>query len=69
MKITTAHGVQYNQATTAVSYNSSSDKRVHFGLGPDAMIDRIELRWPTGVQQVVTHVKADQVLTIRESTP
>ncbi len=67
VKITTAHGNQYNEATTALSYNSSSDKRVHFGLGEDAVIDRIELSWPTGVKQVLTHVKADQVLTIKES--
>ena len=67
MKITTAHGSQYNEATTTVSYNSSSDKRVHFGLGDDAVIDRIELWWPTGIKQVLTQVKADQVLTIKEA--
>lgn len=66
VKITTAHGSQYNEATTAVGYNSSSDKRVHFGLGSDAVIDRIELAWPTGVKQTLTNVKADQVLTITE---
>jgi hypothetical protein len=68
IKITTAHGSQYNEATTAVGYNSSSDKRVHFGLGQDAVIDRIELQWPTGVKQVLTGVRADQVLTIRETS-
>jgi enediyne biosynthesis protein E4 len=68
VKITTAHGSQYNEATTALSYNSSSDKRVHFGLGDDAVIDRIELSWPTGVKQVLRGVKADQVLTIREAS-
>jgi hypothetical protein len=67
IKLTTAHGTQYNEATTAVGYNSSSDKRVHFGLGDDAVIDRIELSWPTGVKQVLLHVKADQILTIRET--
>jgi hypothetical protein len=69
VKITTAEGVQYNHATTAVGYSSSSDKRVHFGLGKAAMIDKIELSWPTGVKQVLTHVKADQVLTVVESEP
>jgi enediyne biosynthesis protein E4 len=68
VKITTARGSQYNEATTALSYNSSSDKRVHFGLGEDAVIDRIELSWPTGVKQVLRDVKADQVLTILESS-
>jgi hypothetical protein len=67
IKITTAEGVQYNQATTAVGYGSSSDKRVHFGLGKAATIDKIELAWPTGMKQVLTQVKADQVLTIVES--
>ncbi len=67
VKITTAEGTQYNQATTAVGYNSSSDKRVHFGLGDATVIDRLELAWPTGVKQVLTNVKADQVLTIREA--
>jgi hypothetical protein len=67
VKITTAEGVQYNHATTAVGYSSSSDKRVHFGLGKAAMIERIEISWPTGVKQVLTQVKADQVLTVVES--
>lgn len=68
IRITTAHGDQYNEATTAVGYNSSSDKRVHFGLGTDAVIKRIELRWPSGIQQVLTNVKADQILTVKESS-
>ncbi len=68
VKITTVNGVQYNHATTAVGYNSSSDKRVHFGLGSAAMIDKIELAWPTGVKQVLTNVKADEVLTIVENS-
>ena len=67
VKITTAEGIQYNHATTAVGYSSSSDKRVHFGLGKVTVIDKIELTWPTGVKQVLTHVTADQVLTVVES--
>jgi hypothetical protein len=67
VKITTARGSQYNVATTAIGYNSSSDKRVHFGLGDATVIDTIELVWPTGVKQSLTHVKVDQVLTVKES--
>ena len=66
VKISTSEGMQYNEATTAVGYNSSSDKRVHFGLGKATVIDRIDLTWPTGVKQVLTSVKADQILTITE---
>jgi hypothetical protein len=67
VKITTALGLQYNQATTAVGYNSSSDKRVHFGLGSATSLDRIEIAWPSGIKQVLTNVKADQILTVKEA--
>jgi enediyne biosynthesis protein E4 len=66
VRITTDHGSQYNSATTAVGYNSSSDKRIHFGLGESSVIDRIELWWPSGIRQVLTNVKADQILPVRE---
>jgi enediyne biosynthesis protein E4 len=67
VKVTTANGVQYNEATTAVGYNSSSDKRVYFGLGNATVVDQIELAWPTGVKQVLKNVGVDQVLTILET--
>jgi hypothetical protein len=69
VKVSTSHGDQYNEATTAVGYNSSSDKRVHFGLGDAAVIDKIELAWPSGVKQTLTNVKVDQVLTVTEGRP
>lgn len=69
VKITTSQGAQYNMATTAVGYNSSSDKRVHFGLGSAAVVDIIELEWPSGIKQVLKSVKADRVLTVTESSP
>ena len=69
VKITTSLGTQYNQATTAVSYNSSSDKRVHFGLGSAGVIDSIELAWPSGIKQVLKDVKGDQILTVTERAP
>jgi enediyne biosynthesis protein E4 len=67
IKLTTTNGVQYNHATTAVGYSSSSDKRVHFGVGNAAVIDKIELQWPTGIKQVLLNVKVDQVLTVTEA--
>jgi hypothetical protein len=67
IKLTGESGrVQYNHVTTCVSYLSSSDKRVHFGLGADRRIREIELRWPSGKVQVVREVAADQILKVRE---
>ncbi len=67
IKITTALGSQYNEATTAVGYNSSSDKRVHFGLGTATVIDKLELNWPSGTRQVLMNVKANQILDVTEA--
>jgi hypothetical protein len=66
IKVTTTRGVQYNHATTSVGYSSSSDKRVHFGLGDAAVVDRIDIVWPSGQNQSLLHVKADQILTIMQ---
>jgi enediyne biosynthesis protein E4 len=69
VKITTGSGTQYNSATTAVSYNSSSDKRVHFGLGSAAVVDTLELAWPSGTKQVLKNIKANQIFTVTEAAP
>jgi hypothetical protein len=67
VKLTGASGrVQYNHATTAVGYNSSSDRRVHFGLGADAVVREIEIRWPSGATQFLKNVAADQFLEVTE---
>lgn len=67
IKITGASGLmQYNHVTTAGSYASSNDPRVHFGLGPDKLIKEIELRWPSGTVQLLHNVKANHVLTVIE---
>jgi hypothetical protein len=67
VKMTAESGrVQYNHATTAVGYASSSDKRVHFGLGADGTAREIEIRWPSGARQVLNDVPADQVLAVEE---
>jgi hypothetical protein len=58
---------QWNHATTAVGYASSSAGPVHFGTGTATIIDRVEVRWPSGTVQVLTDVRADQVLTVREA--
>jgi len=53
-------------ATAAGSYLSSNDKRLHFGLGSAQAAD-IEIRWPSGIRQIVRDVKADQFIVIEES--
>ena len=64
--ITTALGPQYATVSTAGSYLSASDKRVHFGLGKETTVQKIEIRWPSGLRQTLKDVYADQILQIDE---
>jgi hypothetical protein len=52
-------------ATSAGSYLSSSDKRLHFGLGA-ADKANVEVIWPSGIHQTLHDVHADQFLEVRE---
>jgi len=66
IKVVTKSGTQYNHMSTSVCYASSSDGPVHFGLGPDAHVDTIEIHWPSGRLQTLQDVKADRVLKATE---
>lgn len=59
-------GNQYNHMTSAVGYASSSHFGVHFGLGKVEQIPSIEIRWPSGIVQVLKDVMANQILPVRE---
>jgi hypothetical protein len=58
--------VQYGYVTTAGSYLSASDKRVHFGLGLDRSATMLEITWPGGTVQRIENIKADQLLAVHE---
>lgn len=67
LHLTTEDGrSQWNEVTTAAGYASSSDSRVHFGLGSNRRIKQIEVRWPSGIRQVVHDIEVDRILTIAE---
>jgi hypothetical protein len=64
IKVVTTSGAQYNHMTSSVCYASSSYGPVHFGLGPDARAESIEIHWPSGRVQTLHDVAADQVLKV-----
>ncbi|MCI0623170.1 MAG: FG-GAP-like repeat-containing protein [Acidobacteria bacterium] len=61
--------ILWNHATTSVGYASSSDPKVHFGLGKSLAMKRMDIQWPSGISQTLENVKADQVLTVMEPDP
>jgi enediyne biosynthesis protein E4 len=67
--LVTGSGPQYATVSTAGSYLSASDKRVHFGVGQDRSIQKIEIRWPSGISQTLKDIPADQILQIDEPSP
>jgi enediyne biosynthesis protein E4 len=67
--LTTNSGSQYATVSTASSYLSASDKRVHFGLGQEKSIQKIEIRWPSGITQTLKEIPGDQILQINEPEP
>jgi enediyne biosynthesis protein E4 len=66
VKLVTASGQQFATVSTASSYLSSGDKRVHFGIGKENSMASIEIRWPSGIVQALKNIPADQVLQIDE---
>jgi hypothetical protein len=67
VRIVTGDGrSQWNEATTSVGYACSSDSRVHFGLGGNTVMRELEVRWPSGVKQVLHDIKPDCIMVVRE---
>jgi hypothetical protein len=66
--ISTSGQQQFGYVSTAGSYLSASDKRVHFGLGADTTAALIEIVWPSGIKQKLENVQGDRILTVKEPT-
>ena len=63
----TANGIrQRGDVLSGGSYASSNDQRVHFGLGFNAVVTKLEIHWPDGMQQVVAVPSVDRYFTITE---
>ncbi len=66
VRIETADGVQVREINNVASYLSSSDVRLHVGLGSAKAARRIDVLWPDGARQVLNDVAANQVLVVKE---
>lgn len=64
--ITTASGEQWNRVSTSVGYGGSSDRTLYFGLGADAIVRAVDIRWPSGAMQRMRNISADRYINVRE---
>jgi len=67
VEIKTSRGRQWATVTTSSGYLSASDPRIHFGLGESPTAACVEIRWPSGIVQTLTDVKADRQIQIDEA--
>jgi hypothetical protein len=68
IKVVTGSGrTIYNHATTSVGFMSSSDRRVHFGLGAETKVDSVEIRWPSGIVQHIAKPEVDRIVRVEEA--
>jgi len=65
----TEKGRQVREVKAGDSYLSSSDPRVHFGLGTATSIKRVSVRWPSGIVQEVRNIQPGRYQTIEEPSP
>jgi len=68
IKISAGNQVQTTQKKSTTGYLSQNDPRLHFGLGELGTVEKIEIIWPSGKDQILENIKANQILVIEEET-
>ncbi|HWG21893.1 MAG TPA: CRTAC1 family protein [Terracidiphilus sp.] len=68
LKVITGDGsAQYDIVSTSAGYQASRDPRAHFGLGPFKTVKQVEIRWPSGIRQVLKDVPANKIHRVEEA--
>ena len=57
---------QYAVASAAGSYLAANDRRVFFGLGSGGEAEELRIVWPSGIEQVISKPKINQILKVEE---
>jgi hypothetical protein len=66
VRLQTVDGVQIREINNVASYLSSSDVRLHFGLGEAKAVQQIDITWPSGTKQTLKELAVNQVLVVKE---
>jgi hypothetical protein len=68
ISVKTANRVLVDEVRSGSSYISSSDMRVHFGLGAASRIEWVEVRWPSGIVEKFADLGVDAIHTLKEGS-
>ena len=66
VKVVAGNLTQYDRVRTGGTFLSGNDLRLHFGLAEHGVADLVEIRWPSGTLDRLTHVQANQALVVQE---
>ena len=66
--VTSGNVRQVDEIRAGGSYLSTSDPRLHFGLGPAASFDRIEVLWPSGLLEQFPGGPGDRFVSLVEGS-
>jgi len=66
IKLHTGTLIQTAQRKSTTGYLSQNDPRLHFGLMKNEMVDKVEIKWPSGKLQTLENIKVNQILTVKE---
>ncbi len=58
--------VQIQEVSGGSGYASQNQRRLHFGLGKDAHVERVEIRWPSGQTQTIASPQTGKLHRITE---
>ncbi len=64
--LTSARRKWVDEVRSGSSYHSSSDLRLHFGLGSETVLTGLEVRWPNGATETFPPPAPNQILTLIE---
>ncbi|HJQ20530.1 MAG TPA: CRTAC1 family protein [Gemmatimonadaceae bacterium] len=65
--ITTRDGQKQRRVVDGgMGFASQNDRRLHFGIGRNEFVDRVEIRWPSGERQTLQNPAIDQIVTVQE---
>ena len=66
VRLTAGGAVQVTEVHSGSSYVSQNDFRLHFGLGDAREVERVEVRWTEGREEVFTELPAGKMHTLVE---
>jgi enediyne biosynthesis protein E4 len=66
VRVTAGGRTQVDEVRAGRGYQSAEDLRLHFGLGTATVIDRIEIRWPSGLQEFHHIVAPNRIIRLVE---